>query len=267
MIKSIFALLILGFCLCQAFDAPRFEISEEMRSINEDYHNNVIDGTVKSNAFKWANGATGLINFTLIAQLKVQLAAYLTAHTTSTFRQCDRLNSICYECENGAVNVSSATIDTMVSAKLYGQSNNMMDTVSEQLDLNTFTLKQSDNVPVWVPSLACRATPSCFPNSTSDLMRVELQGDRRLTFKRQIVSGGVQILIHRINTGAYYTYFPASEAGVKILVMNLGDNLVPDSILENFALTGIFCFSSKRSIVYYESRGLALYDSPANASP
>lgn len=266
MMKIVY-LLVIGLCFSQAFDAPRFELSEEMRSINMAYHNGQIDGTVKTYAFVWANGSSGQVNTTLIAQLKTQLTAYLTARTTSTFRQCDRLNAICYQCENGAANVSSATIDVMVSAKLYGQSNNMLDIVSEQLDLNTFTIQQSDNTPVWVPSLSCRATPSCFPNSTSQLIRVELQGDRRLTFKRQFGSGGAQLLIHRINTGAYYTYFPASEAGVKILVMNNGANLVPDSILEDFSLTGIFCFSSKRSVVYYQSRGLPLVDSPADASP
>jgi len=258
--KIVFLVGVLLFSFVTAdFDAPIFEVSEEMRSVQNDYHG-FVDGLVSHNAFKWSNAGTtnGSVNNGVIAAMTANLTAKLESITTPTFRQCDRLSSTCYQCENGAQNVSIASVQTLVVAKLYGQSNNIHDTDSEKLSPLTYTIGSYTTASVETATLACRATPGCFPGSHSQTILGTLQGKRILTFKR--VAGAM--LIDRINTGAYYSYFSKDEAGVKIYVVNDGEMMVPDSIIES-SLTGIFCVSSKRSVTYYTQRGLPLMDDPS----
>ena len=229
-------LLALVIAVANAFNAPLFEVSEQMRNTNIDYHG-FVDSLAWSNAFQWANCTTGTVNAAVIGNMFAQLSAKLTSITTSTFRQCDRLTSSCYQCQNGAYNVSFDTVNTLVASKLEGQDNNMMDSVTEKIDFGTYTLLYNTNTPVTTANLACRATPSCFPCSYVDTINGVLQGQRRLTFK--FTTDG--LLIHRINTGARYVYYTQNEAGIKVFTPNNGAQLVPDSIMENFSLVGFFC--------------------------
>jgi hypothetical protein len=244
------------------FDAPTFENSEEMRSLSNNLHF-FLDALVWNNAFKWANGTTGLKNLTRLEEMKTTLTAYLTTVTTPTFRLCERLGDVCYVCENGATNVSNALVNVMADAKLYGEVHNMMDSVSLRTDLQTFTLHQNNNAMVLTATLPCRAVPTCFPNNTDQLIKGELYGERLTTFKR--IAG--KMLIESINVGSRFNYFAPSETGlgVRILITNFGMGLVPQAVVEG-TLTGIFCFApSKRrtnDVVYYAHRGLSMLEKP-----
>jgi hypothetical protein len=241
------------------FDAPNFEDSEEGRSVNSAYHNGVVDAIVCNNAFLWSNSSSGTVNLATLAQMTTSLTVVLSAITTASFRQCDRLSAICYQCENGAANVSVASIGVLVAAKLFCQANNNLDSFTQRVDSQTFTLLQNTEAIVWTAKPACRATPGCYPAGTADLMLGTLQGARQLTFKR--VAG--QVLLDQINTGARSTYFSSAEAGFRLLSINYGEVLVPDSIIGDRSLTGIFCLPAKRSPVFYSTRGLPLLDDPS----
>ena len=252
--KFLFATLLALVVAANAFDSPNFLNSEEMRFVNNDYHD-FVDSIVWNNAFQWSNCGTGSVNFTRLAIMQSQLTAKLSNITTSTFRQCDRLSATCYQCENGAANVSAASIGVLAGAKLYAQANDDLDSVSEKLDSHTFTLSYNTHVPVVTATLACRANATCFPCSYSQTIKGELQGLRKITFKSNPDNTDPQVLIHRINTGARYTYFSRDEAGFRILSVINGDQLVPESIMEDFSRTGVFCVSSKkRSIIYAGGR-------------
>ena len=240
-----------------AYNAPPSHVAEEVRFINLELHG-IVDQLVWGNAFKWSDAATGTVNTAVLAQIEVDFTAALDARTTSTFRQCDRLNSICYQCENGGANVSKASVELLRNAKLFGQENNHLDASVNEVGTQTYQLFSNTRVPVWTPNAFCRTNATCFPSVTSQLVQGMLQGSRMLTFKK--VNG--TYLIDRINTGARSTYFPSYEFGVKVLSVNYGMQLVPTDILDNYNLTGIFCFPSKRSIVYYTHRGLPLIDEP-----
>jgi len=241
MMKLLFILaLAFPLALVGASNPPPFQISEQMRYTNIDYHN-FVDSLAWTNAFQWANCSTGALDLDLLASMQAQLTAKLSSITTSTFRQCDRLSAACYDCENGAANVSADTIDTLILAKLEGQDNNMLDSVSDTVDTVTYTLLYNVMTPVVTASLACRANPECYPCSYATTIYGTLQGKRKLTFK--LTAGG--LLVDRINTGARFTYFSSAEAGVKVFSAINGQQLVPDSIMDNFSLVGEFCVTPK----------------------
>jgi len=248
------------FARILAYNAPPPHVSEEMRFVDRNLHA-FVDNLVRTNAYQWSNAATGNLNQAVLAQMRESFNQALGSITTSNFRQCDRLNMFCYQCENGAANVSAASVAFMVSAKLFLQKNGEPGSSVEEVGSLTYELLSNTDVPVWTASLACRANQSCYPSSDAQLMRGELVGSRKLTFKKE----GNLYLINRINTGAMYTYFPSYEAGIEIFNVNRGPlELVPESIMEDFSMTGVFCIFAKRSIVYYLYRDLPFMGDPHN---
>lgn len=222
------------------FDAPLFQFAEEARFDSLDFHKNV-DNLAWSNAFKWADCSTGALNPVLLAQMTANFTAFLTPITTSTFRQCDRLSSICYDCENGAAAVAADSVGILVAAKLELQDNDIMDTNTRKITSTSFVLEGNVQTIIQTASLACRVNPTCYPCNASQTILGTLQGPRRITYKLTLSGGEIKPLIDRINTGARFTYYSAAEAGVKVLSVNTAAEYVPDSIIENTALTGVFC--------------------------
>ena len=249
------------------FDAPTFETSEEMRRILNDYYG-FLDDLTYSSAFKWFNGASGTPNTTVLAQMQSSMVAFITARTTTTFRQCNRLTENCFACQNGAANVSAAELGAVVGAKLVAIDHDRMDADSQKTGPQTFTLRQNVVAPFFTAKLPCRAVSTCFPNAStpSQLAKGELHGPLLVTFKR--VSGS--LFIDRFNLGSRYSFISASETGTGVAaeVLNYGPTLVPDSVMDNTALVGVFCLApSKRrnvadSVVYYTHYGLPLLDTP-----
>jgi len=264
MLSRLIALLVLfgvaGLATC--FDAPIYEYAAEADSINNKYHK-FVDNIVWGNAFKWANASTGSLNFGVLAAITASFAAELGAITTDTFRQCDRLTPICYICEDGAANVASSSVQFLVIPKLMGQDNNILNTDIEKLDTQTFVLTSNLYVPYFTASLACRANSTCYPANMAETIRGILQNPRQLTFQLTSGPGGLKLLIDRINTGSRYNYYPKDEAGVRVLSVNFGQELVPDSVFDS-GLTGVFCIpEATSSRVHAKVRHYTYADLPA----